>query len=57
MDGYSEIAREDIAMFVQNYVIKNHETYKEFTKSNKFRVAKRVTKARKACQGNWERQI
>jgi hypothetical protein len=31
MDGYSAIAPEDIAMFVQNYGIKNNETYKEFT--------------------------
>jgi hypothetical protein len=49
MDGYSEISLEYIAMFVQNYGIKNDETYKEFTKAKKLKeLQKRVTKARKA---------
>jgi hypothetical protein len=49
MDGYSAIALEYIAMFVQNYGIKNDETYKEFTKAKKLKeLQKRVTKARKA---------
>ena len=48
MGGYSAIALEDIAMFVQNYGIKNNETYKEFTKAKKLKeLQKRVTKARK----------
>ena len=57
MDGYSAIAPEDIAMFVQNYGIKNNETYKEFTKAKKLKeLQKRVTaKARKASA--WERRI
>ena len=34
MDGYSAIALEDIAMFVQNDGIRNNETYEELTKAN-----------------------
>jgi hypothetical protein len=46
MDGYSAIAPENIAMFAQNYGIKNNETYKEFTKAKK-RVTKKSYKSEK----------
>ena len=40
MDGYSAIALEDIAMFVQNDGIRNNETYEELTKAKKIKSCK-----------------
>ena len=51
MDGYSAIAPEEIAMFVQNYGIKNNETYKDrFTKA-KNRVTKKSYKSKEKQVG------
>jgi hypothetical protein len=54
MDGYSAIALEDIAMFVQNDGIRNNETYEELTKEKKLRVANKTYKSEKI---KWERRI